>query len=1109
MTPPSGPHNSYWRSLEELADTPRFREFLAREFPQAASELPSGISRRRWLQVMGASLAFGTMAGCRWEKETIMPLAERPANRTPGTPQHFATTIELAGGARPLLVTSLDGRPLKVEGNPDHPDSRGGTDAFSQACVLELYDPDRAGQLRERDSGTAFSRTWEQFAKWFADQAGTDGQGVAVLAAPSNSPSRAQLRKQFEKRFPKARWFEHASLERRNEREGATLALGKPYRSRLALDQAEVMACFDADPLGHHPAAVKHARDFVAGRDADRGRMNRLYAVEAAFSTTGAAADHRLPLGSHQIESFLASLEARVQKLLDDQKAGKAVTPPAGPLPPADNIAARRERFLDVLATDLVEHAAASLVVVGPQQSPQAHARAHRLNALLGNVNKTIEYWESPETDAAAGTIEELAEAAGNGQVSTLLVLDGNPVYDAPAELKFAEVLAKVKGSAYLGLYENETAQACRWFLPQAHGLESWGDALTEQGIYSLAQPLIEPLHGGKSQIELLALLTGDDHPQGRDLVRRTWAAISSNASDRAWRKLVHDGFAEESRPAAADVKLQSLAALEIPGDDSQASWRNTDIVADQLELAFLVSSSVYDGRFANLSWLQELPDQLTKITWGNAAVVGPATASALNVEQGQNVRIQRAGRSVEMPVYILPGMARGTIGLVLGYGRTAAGHVGGSEALGIETVGVDVGPLRSRDAWYVANDATLTPLRTAAATLATTQDHHSIDRVGLEAIGNRIGALVREGTFEEYQQFLEKHGPHRSSQMRSSLTPEGTVARNGTRAAGDKLHLVAASSEREADGGHAGQTNGSAANGEAGHGENGHSEGNHGDHHASFPPQDHHHPPLVSLWEEVSYEGQAWGMAIDLNKCIGCNACMVACQAENNVPVVGKEQIEMGREMHWLRVDRYFRGDPDDPQVVTQPVTCHHCENAPCEQVCPVAATVHSDEGLNDMAYNRCIGTRYCANNCPYKVRRFNFFDYRDHEPRLQQANDDLTSLLLNPQVTVRSRGVMEKCTYCVQRIQNAKIGARREGRPLGPEEIVTACQQACPTQAISFGDLNRSESKVAQAHRNPRAYAMLAELNIKPRTRYLARIRNPHPALVDGGEAARAQHA
>lgn len=1082
MKPSTGPQNNYWRSLEELADTPQFREFLAREFPQAASEFPTGISRRRWLQVMGASLALGTLAGCRWEKETILPLAERPANRTPGTPQRFATTLEVAGGARPLLVTSLDGRPLKVEGNPAHPDSRGGTDAFSQAQVLELYDPDRGHTLRQRESGSAYTRTWEQFATWFDKQAGAEGAGVAVLAAPSTSPSRAQLRERFEERFPKARWYEHTSLDRRNEEQGTAQAFGKPYRSRLKLDQAAVIACFDADPLGNHPGSVTYARDFVAGRDADQGRMNRLYAIEAAYTTTGVAADHRLPLGSGQIESFLASLEARVQKLLDDVKAGKKPAAPTGPQPAATDIVARRERFLDVLAIDLVENAGKSLVVVGPQQPAAVHARAHRINNRLGNIGKTVEYWEA-DIDARAGTIDELAAAAGNGEVTTLLVLDGNPVYDAPAELNFAEVLAKLENSAYLGLYENETGQACQWYLPQAHGLETWGDAVSEQGIYSVAQPLIDPLYDGKSQIEVLALLTGDDRQSGRDLVRRTWSSRQGNASDRAWRKLVHDGFAEDSRPAPADAKLQSLADLDVPADDAGAAWRNADIAADKVEVVFLGSNSLYDGRYANLSWLQELPDRLTKVTWGNAALVGPATAAALNVEQGQNLQIEINGNSVVVPVYLLPGMARGSVGLTLGYGRTAAGHVGGSEALGIETVGVNVAPVRTRDAWYIAAEAKATPLNTAAVSLATTQDHQAIDTVGLEAIGHRIGALVREGTFDDYRKFLEEHHPGHPAVKSAARAPAGTVAHEG------KVHQVAAKSDDS----------------------HSHGDEHHGEHHASFPPQEHHHPPLISLWEEVSYEGQAWGMSIDLNKCIGCNACMVACQAENNVPVVGKEQIEMGREMHWLRIDRYFSGDVEEPQVVTQPVTCHHCENAPCEQVCPVAATVHSDEGLNDMAYNRCIGTRYCANNCPYKVRRFNFFDYRDHEPRLQQANDDLTSLLLNPEVTVRMRGVMEKCTYCVQRIQNAKITARREGRPLGPDEIVTACQQACSTQAIEFGDLNRSESKVAQAHRNPRAYAMLEELNIKPRTRYLARIRNPHPALIEGeaASAAGTQHA
>ncbi|MBC8871073.1 MAG: TAT-variant-translocated molybdopterin oxidoreductase [Planctomycetes bacterium] len=989
----------HWRSLSELKNSPEFEEFLHREFPEAASEFPKGVSRRRWLQLMGASLALGGLSGCRYQAEKIAPLAVRPENQIPGKPQRYATSVELAGAVRHLLVTCRDGRPTKVEGNPEHPYSRGASDVFSQASILDLYDPDRSAELRQRTGGQAFTKTWEDFQRFASthleELKRTGGEGLCVLIEPTESVTLHDMLAALQATYPKAGVFQYASVSRENERAGSILAFGDAYRTHYVLNQAKAIVCLDADLLADHPASLKLVRDYTDGRDPESGSMNRLYAVESQFSITGAAADHRLPMRSSDIAGFLADLEACVQEML----ASADVQPPP-------KSAQKRERFLHAVASDLVANRGKGIAAAGPRQPAQVLAQVHRLNALLENVGKTVLYTteQQNEKGVAFDDLSSLVQRMRGGAVDTLLVLGGNPVYDAPADLQFAEALAKVEHAVHLSLYEDETSGKCEWHLPATHPFESWNAARAYDGSVCVSQPLVQPLLGGKSAIELMAMLLGESD-ETQAIVRHSIdGLLDAPLDDKAWRRLLHDGFLADSALPFVELNEDTpVAASEDGGGD--------------LEIAFCVSPNVYDGRLANNGWLQETPGFLTKLTWDNAAILAPQTADELGVEHGTLVKLELGGRSVEIPAFVLPGQALGSIGVALGYGRTAAGHVGGSEADNVEPVGVDVGALRTIDAMHYATGVTVTPTG-KKYTLATTQDHHAIDKVGMEETGRRVGELVRERTLEEYKKPLESHH----------------------------------------DGGH--------------------------------------HLPLESLWQEPSYEGHAWGMSIDLNKCIGCNACMAACQAENNVPIVGKEQVALGREMHWIRVDRYFRGDVDDPEAVHQPLTCHHCENAPCEQVCPVAATVHSQEGLNDMVYNRCVGTRYCANNCPYKVRRFNFFN---NTKELLEPNRELVQLAVNPEVTVRSRGVMEKCTYCVQRIQNAKIDARSDGRPIRDGEIQTACQQACPAQAIQFGDLNQKASRVAREHSSERAYGLLAELNVKPRTKYLERIRNPHPALVD----------
>ncbi len=993
---------TYWRSLEQLAATPEYQELAAQEFPAGAEENWTESSRRRFLQLVGASVALAGASSCYWQKETIAPFADRPDGRVPGIPRHFATSMEVGGWGSGLVVTSYDGRPTKVEGNPEHPASAGATDLYAQAATLEMYDPDRSRQvLRDGEASS-----WKAFDSWFGphlEQLAAGGASLAVVAEATSSPSFARLREAFAARFPAAKWATWEAVGRENELAGCEAAFGQPLRPVYHFERAMAVLSLDDDPLQSHPNALRHARGFAAKRKPE-GEMSRVYAVESRFTTTGGAADHRLPLRSEQVEAFLLDLEAEL--------AGSHGLAVPGAVQGGNLTGARAHDFVAAVAEDLAAHRGAGLITCGPAQPARVHARAQRLNELLGNLGRTVEMLATPKADPV-GELEAVVAALGAGTVDTVVVLGGNPVYDAPADLGFAEAYAGAANRVHLSLYRNETSEASTWHLPRAHFLESWGDCRSWDGVPTLRQPLIDPLWGGRSELELLARMAASPELDGRGIVR----ASHAEAGDAEWRKLLHDGFRAEGRPAAVAVR-----ARELPAAALTASQKKDHVGNGELELTFHADATLYDGRFANSGWLQELPDPLTTLTWDNAVLIAPATAEELGLAHGTLVDVELAGRKLRAPLYTMPGQAAGSVSLALGYGRTAAGHVGGLERDGVAPVGANAYALRGSDALTVAGGVTLTGTGIAYP-LATVQDHHDIDAIGQEGRDHRLPELVREADLDAYRE------------------------------------------------------------------------------HPDFAQHMVHHPPQESLWEERSYEtGHKWGMSIDLNQCIGCNACTIACQSENNISVVGKEQVLRGREMHWIRIDRYFKGEVEDPEVVHQPVACQHCEMAPCEQVCPVAATVHSSEGLNDMVYNRCVGTRYCSNNCPFKVRRFNYLNYNED---LKDPEAEVRKMGMNPEVTVRFRGVMEKCTFCVQRIAGAKHDARVGDREVGGDDVVTACQQVCPTEAIVFGDLNDPESRVAKLHANGRAYEMLSELNLKTRTRFLAKVRNPHPRLAAAAPA------
>jgi len=974
----------YWRSLGELEGSPEFEAVRHREFLEGAADTPDGISRRTMLGLMGASLSLSGLAACRRPVEKIVPYVQAPEDMLPGIPQRYATTMPFRGNALGLLVVSNEGRPTKIEGNELHPATQGSSNAFAQNAIYELYDPDRSRVVLQGGA----EKTWADFLTYWkplhAEHVADSGAGLAIVAAPSTSPTEARLVTLLKQRFSQARVVTWAPLGNENRQAGLRAATGAEIEPVYALDQARVILSLDGDFLQDDPDAIRLTRAYSAGRR-DPAAMNRLYVAESTLSITGIAADHRLAIPSGAIAGFTLALATELGKL------GVPVAGVSGGGTVFD------AKWLSAVAKDLKANAGKCVIIAGAQQPPEVHAAVAALNAALGNAGKTVSY--ASAGTAARSRVADLQALAGDleaGKIKTLVLLGGNPAYDAPADLDFATVAAKAANRIRVGLFVDETSAVADWHVPQAHFLESWGDARAIGGPLSVVQPLIEPLFAGHSVIEVLALLESAEEKPGYDLVRETWKPVLGGDFDKGWEKTLHDGVLSGSE----------LAAQPLPAADMSTIAKLASFKAPQgFELVFLPSSVVYDGSASNSAWMQELPEPVSKLTWDNAALISKTDADGLGIHDGDMVTLALGDKSISAAALVLPGQAVGSVGIALGYGRTAAGRAGNG-------VGFNAYPLRTTKTLGFAAGLTVT-----------------------KAGGTHVLALTHE---------------HWSQEGRD-IVREKDVAGHGHSATG------------------------------------GHDEHGEHDEHGG-----HKHPPLVSPWQERTYEeGPQWAMTIDLNSCVGCNACVIACQSENNIPSVGKDQVTRGREMHWIRIDRYFSGRPEAPEsIVFQPVPCMHCENAPCEQVCPVAATVHGETGLNEMVYNRCIGTRYCSNNCPYKVRRFNFYNFTKDTPETLQ-------MAYNPDVTVRARGVMEKCSYCVQRLTRATRDAKLGNRAMQDGEAKTACQQACPAQAIEFGDIRDPKSRITASKASPRRYDLLAELNSKPRTSYLSRMRNPNPEL------------
>jgi molybdopterin-containing oxidoreductase family iron-sulfur binding subunit len=960
----------YWRSLEELADAPAFRDHLRAEFPRPVSALPGTMDRREFATLVGAALALAGFSGCgRPPDEKIVPHVRQSEPSIPGKPLHYATAMPQPGGAVGLLVRSDSGRPTKVEGNPRHPASLGGTDPSAQAAIYGLWDPDRSQAVTHAGVPSTWSSFVGAMAAALEGPRARAGAGLAILTEEVLSPTLASQLETLLRALPEARWYVHEPQDRGAVSAAARLAFGQDAEPVYRFDRADVVVALDADFLSCGPGRERYSHDYTSRRKmaAPSTVPSRLYAVESTYTSTGSMADHRWSVRSSDVEGVTRALAAA----LGLRGAGDAAAPP----------------WIEPVVRDLRRHAGRSLVLAGRDQTPTAQALAFSINHMLGNVGKTVDYIEPPARPGPSEdrSLAALAAAIGRGRVDVLVILGANPAYSAPADLDFPRLLERVKFRARLGLYGDETSWLCHWHLPEAHFLESWGDALAYDGTASVVQPLIAPLYEGRTPLEVVSVLAGKPGRSSYDLVREFWRGPRGPEYDSFWQTALHEGVIPGTVRPALRVALKGD---EFPPPPARPG------TGDGYEVVFRPDPCIGDGRFANNAWLQELPKPVTTLTWENAALLGPRAAARLGVESGDVVRLSLRGRSVKAPVIVVPGHADYSVTVHFGYGRTRAGRVGTG-------LGFDAYALRSSGS-PMAQGGLAVDRTGDQVPLATTQMHHS----------------------------MEGRDPVRMT----------TAARY---AADPDAVKTAEEKERK--------------------------------------------PTLYPEFPDPQY---VWGMLIDESVCTGCNACVVACQAENNIPVVGKSQVLKGREMHWLRVDTYFAGPPDAPTAVHQPVPCMHCEKAPCELVCPVNATTHSGEGLNQMVYNRCVGTRYCSNNCPYKVRRFNFFQYADFEtPSVRER--------YNPEVTVRERGVMEKCSYCVQRIVRARIEAEVEGRSLREGEVRTACQQVCPNGAIVFGDLALRDSEVARAKSSPLNYELLGELNTRPRTTYLARVRNPNPEI------------
>lgn len=989
----------YWKSLKDISSEEDYNRFLK----QSDHNEDNGLSRRNFLSLIAASVALAGLEGCKKPVQKIIPYVEAEIGTIPGIPKYYASTIPWKNNALGVVIENHDERPVKVEGNEKHPSTLGKSNAFSQASTIEMYDPDRARGVKYNGKKV----DWSEYLKFAKDINKDDGKGLAVLMQESSSPTIKSIQNDFKTKFPSASWVSYESVNNENLYKGIEKAFSKKLQPIYRLENAQIIVSLGSDFLGVDDNNIYNTRKFAQNRDIvdENSTMNRLYVAESSITSTGSSADHRLNIPQHEMESILAELSYELKKLGLSLDASKVKS--------SNNL------WIKAAAEDLMSNRGDSIILGGSQLSPEFH----QLIALLNNqLNAPVDYYPlSLSQVSSLADFKSLCDDIKNNKIKNLIILGANPVYDSPADFNFGDLLKNVPNSVHLTNILDETSKLCSWNIAMTHYFECWGDAMSYDGFVSIVQPQIMPLFDSKSAIQVLTPLVYSKELSSYDTVKNVWKSdiVKSGNFEREWEKVLHDGLykntiikKEQVRPSSKTSTAQLNNFIEL--DDNK------------FEIVFNASSSVYDGRFANNGWLQEIPKPVTSLTWDNAALISIKVAKKLNIKNGQMIEIKIDNKSIKLPAWITPGQNQKSISLELGYGREFEGRLGNG-------VGFNVYPLRMSSNPSYSLNASISVLDETYP-LASTQDHHGLeedryaapgfDKLSNNEVQSRIPELVKQSTLDYYkdnpdwvQKKVEEHKPDKKRSW--------------------------------AD-------------------------------HSMYNPE-----------PEYDYsKGPQWGMSIDLTSCTSCNACSIACQSENNIPVVGKQQVMNGREMHWIRIDNYFAGDPDNPEMSTQSVACVHCELAPCETVCPVAATTHSSDGVNQMTYNRCLGTRYCANNCPYKVRKFNFYNYTRDLPEVVQ-------MAMNPDVSIRFRGVMEKCTYCYQRVSAARISAENENREIQDGDFQVACQQSCPADAIKFGDINDPNSAVSKAKRRNRDYALLAHLGTAPRTTYLAKIRNQNPKL------------
>ncbi len=994
--------NTYWKSLNELAKNQEYQKFVEREFPENATELSDGFSRRGFLAIMGSAVLLASCDFARRPVQKILPYSKQPEDIVPGVPLFYASSMPFQGNLTGVVVENHEGRPTKIEGNEMHPASKGGTSIFGQASVLGMYDPDRSKKVVRKGTDS----TVTDFVDFAADHFAQTNRRIAFISEANSSPTLLRLKEQALNKFSNADWVTYEPFGETNALEGTRRAFGQPLRAYFDFSKANVFVSLDDDVLnGTHPNSVDYGKQLSAARKVTStdDSMNRIYSVENGYTLTGSYADHRLRIKASEMDAFVHALASALSGRISGLGAFSGHSNQFSD-----------HQWISVLADELVANRGTSVLSVGYDHSANAHAVVAAINRALGNAGETVHYLEVPHlAEQTVSAFDSAVQGMKNGNYDTVVMLGTNPVFTAQNK-DFESALSNVEEVIHLSDYADETSQVASWHLNRAYYLETWGDGHSYSGVRSVIQPQIQPLYNGISEIEALNIIVNGEMTSGFDLVQQTFKNYYGSGFDSKWSQILHDGIDTNTGFSKANVSLRGNFRPETSRDNAISG----------MEVVIKADSTLYDGRFANIAWLQELPDPMTKITWDNVALMSPSTAEGLGVENEDVVEITSNGQTIKIAAWIQPGHADNSITLTVGYGREGIGRVA-NRYIDYTTGGVDTYPMVGENAFAEASVS-----KTGDTyEIACVQDHHSLE--GRD--------MYRAATLEEYKS-------------------------NPDYASFKSVHTYEVPGMKEAE--------------EMGE---------------DVP---------ISLFDEQTYSADEpqWGMAIDLNSCFGCGVCVIACQSENNIPVIGKKEVKRGREMHWIRTDRYYVGEnADEPMTAHQPVPCMHCELAPCEQVCPVAATTHSEDGMNQMTYNRCIGTRYCANNCPYKVRRFNFFNF-PKEFLTNGSEPDVIQMAMNPEVTVRFRGVMEKCTYCVQRVNRAKIEAKIETGSPKPEDgvVKTACQQACPADAIYFGDLTDENSEVAKMKRNERNYQMLEELNTRARTSYVAKLRNPNPALA-----------